>query len=449
MNRLRPYLEIIRLAWPLALGMVNNAAMQFADRAFLAGYSMAAFEAVLPAATLAWVFVGFFQSVVAYSGVFVAQYHGAGNPAMCAASCRAAQAIALVSGALSLALVPAAGAILSATAPSAELLAMEREYCAICLAGGFFACGQMAFSAYFTGRGRTATVFWVNLAGNILNVALDPVLIFGCFGLPRLGIAGAAYATVSAMAAQWLALAVLASRDLRRENAKGAAPARSPVLSIGWRILRYGVPSGAYSVLSMLSFTVFVFVTEKVGDLAFAVSNAVFTVNYLLYAPMEGFAIAAQTLVGQARGRGDDAAAVQDARRTVLLAAALAAVCAVTVLALCRPVLGVFAPADPEQAASFMSLGFKLFLLMGCWLVLDATDTVLCGALRGAGDTKFVMWWMSLCAFGVWLPLVWLVSAVSFTMPMLWTTTVVYVAVLFAGSFLRWRRGRWRSIRLV
>ena len=72
-----------------------------------------------------------------------------------------------------------------------------------------------------------------------------------------------------------------------------------------------------------------------------------------------------------------------------------------------------------------------------------------CGALRGAGDTKFVMLWMTACAFGVWLPLVWLVSEVRFTMPMLWTTTIVYVAVLFVGSFLRWRRGAWKRIRIV
>ncbi|MBQ6137864.1 MAG: hypothetical protein IJI73_10900, partial [Kiritimatiellae bacterium] len=113
------------------------------------------------------------------------------------------------------------------------------------------------------------------------------------------------------------------------------------------------------------------------------------------------------------------------------------------------PILRVFAPSDPAALEAFMPLGFTLFLLMGCWLVLDSVDTVLCGALRGAGDTKFVMWWMTFCAFGVWLPLVWAVSRVHFTMPALWCTTVVYVAVLFAGSFVRWRRGRWRSIKVV
>ena len=66
---MKAYLDILKLVWPLALGMVNNAAMQFVDRAYLARESMASLEAVLPATTLVWLFLGFFQSMVSYSGV--------------------------------------------------------------------------------------------------------------------------------------------------------------------------------------------------------------------------------------------------------------------------------------------------------------------------------------------------------------------------------------------
>ena len=74
---MKSYREIVRLVWPLALGMINNAVMQFVDRAYLARESMESLEAVLPASILAWIFMCFFQSVVGYSNVFVAQYHGA------------------------------------------------------------------------------------------------------------------------------------------------------------------------------------------------------------------------------------------------------------------------------------------------------------------------------------------------------------------------------------
>ena len=62
--KIKPYIDIVKLVWPLALGMVNTAVMQFADRSYLAAHSQDALAAVLPAGMLMWIFAGFFQSVV-------------------------------------------------------------------------------------------------------------------------------------------------------------------------------------------------------------------------------------------------------------------------------------------------------------------------------------------------------------------------------------------------
>ena len=105
---------------------------------------------------------------------------------------------------------------------------------------------------------------------------------------------------------------------------------------------------------------------------------------------------------------------------------------------------------SPEtNVPTFYSLGFVLFLLMAAWQLFDATDVIVSGALKGAGDTKFVMWWMVAVAFGLWLPLVWAVAAWRNTMPALWGTMIVYVVVICVGTLLRWRGGRWRRIKLV
>ena len=442
---MKPYLEILKLVWPLALGMINNAVMQFADRAYLAHDSMASLEAVLPSGMLAWVFMGFFQSVVGYAGVFVAQYHGAKDFGMCRACYRAAVALALVSGALMLPLWLLGNWILGLTAPSSEILALERTYFGPLILGGIFVYGQMAATAYFTGRSLTRIVFWVNLFGNLLNIALDPILIFGWGFVPRLGIAGAAYATVFSSAVQWVALAVAAHRHV------SAIPPSSSLIphSLFCRILRYGIPSGLYELLNMVSFSVFVFVTGGVGDVALAASNACFSVNYLVFAPMMGFALGAQTLVGQARGRGDNAAASIAFWRTLALALGFVALVGGLTLACHRPILSLFAPADVALSAEFHSLGVTLFLLMSGWMFFDAADVVVSGALKGAGDTRFVMAWMLICSFVLWLPIVFLVRHFHNTMPALWSTMIVYVIVICIGSLVRWHRGRWKGIRLV
>ena len=441
--------------------MVNNAFMQFVDRAFLARESMASLEAVLPASMLAYIALGFFQSVVAYSGTFVAQYHGAGDREMCRRSYFAGMVIALVSGVLMIAAIPLGGWVFETFANGAEVIARQKTYYGICTAGGVCLFGQMAAQAYFTGLGRTRIVLWVNVIGNLVNIALDPILIFGWCGAPRLGIAGAAYATVFATAVQWAILAVAAHRatrggleagDERREGAgRETKDGRRMVgfRDLVLRILRFGVPSGAYSVLNSLSFTIFVFFTGRVGHVDAAVSNAAFSICYLLFAPMEGFSLGAATLVGQARGCGDDAAARKVGIRTVVLGASIAAVASALVVVFRHPLLALYEPSDPALAGDFHAIGSTLFFLMAAWQVFDAADVIVAGALKGAGDTRFVMWWMLVAAFVVWMPLVWIVSVVHNTMPALWGTMIGYVVLICVGSLVRWYGGKWRKVKLV
>ena len=67
---MKRYLEILRLVWPLALGMVNNAVMQFVDGVFLARESLESLEASLPASMLAILVMGFFRRAVSWCGRF-------------------------------------------------------------------------------------------------------------------------------------------------------------------------------------------------------------------------------------------------------------------------------------------------------------------------------------------------------------------------------------------
>ena len=437
--------------WPLALGMVNNAVLQFTDRMFLAHDSVEALEAVLPASALAWIFMSFFQSVVGYSNVFVARYYGAGETDKCRTCYHAAMCIAVVSGLLMLPLWPFGDWLLSLFSPSESVGTLQRQYYDIVILGGFAIYGQMAAASYFTGQGRTRLVFWVNLAGNLVNVALDPILIFGYFGFPQMGIAGAAYATVFAMIVQMVVLIWAAHRDrVKMEWSSTDSIIRSFDHSIIFSILRFVVPAGAYTVLNMLSFTIFVFFTGRIGSIELAVSNACFTVNYLLIAPMEGFALGAATLVGQALGRKDVPEAFRAGNRTMVLGVVFVAVLSAVVIVLYRPILSVFASrVGAGDVAPFYSLGFTLFILMAAWQVFDAADIVILGALKGAGDTRFVMGMMFVVSFVIWIPLVWLVSVFHNTMVALWGTIVVDVVILCAGSMIRWYGGFWKRIKMI
>jgi len=444
------YREIFKLAWPLALGMANNAIMQFTDRVFLAHESSASMEAALPASILSFLFVGFFMGVVAYSGVFVAQYHGAGNQRGCARSCLTGLLLALTSAVFLVALIPLGNAVFEWCGHAPEVMARERTYYTISMAGGVLLCMTMALQGYFTGRGQTRIVYVVNLVGNALNIALDPLLIFGYGPFPVMGIAGAAVATVFSQFIQCAALGALTWRELHAKPMSGEDTPDTTMRSLIRRVIRFGLPSGGFYLLSMLSFTAFVFVTGKVGEMEFVVSNAAFTVNYLLFAPLEGFAIGASTLVGQFQGRGDAEGAARAGRRTWMLAMLYVIVSSSMVLVFHRQILALFLPPNASyDPQAFLSLGFVLLVMMALWQFFDGTDIVLSGALKGAGDTRFVMAWTLVCSFGFWLPLVGVVYCVHPTMPALWSTMIAYVVVVSAGAAVRWRRGKWAKIKLI
>ena len=166
--------------------------------------------------------------------------------------------------------------------------------------------------------------------------------------------------------------------------------------------------------------------------------------NYLLIAPIEGIAIGAGVLVGQHQG------AFRSGNRTIVLAEIYVAVASTLVLVFGRELLMMFAGDVPAaQLESFISLGYTLFILMVLWQYCDAADVVLSGALKGAGDTRFVMVWMLIMAFPFWMPILFATYKLYPTMPALWSTMVVYVFVFFIGTWIRWVKGPWRKIRLI
>lgn len=440
------YKEILKLSWPLALGMINNGILHFTDRAFIARESMAGLEASMSASMLALVILCFFQSVTSYSGTFVAQFFGAKDGRKATLSYHAGLWIAALSGVAAILLLPVGSFILEKFSNGEEILALQRTYYTVCTVGGFFLFAQMAAQGFLTGLGKTRIILVVNIIGNLVNVVLDYILIFGKLGFPHLGLGGAAYATVISTAVEWIILTIAAHKYTDRSAEYRITKEMGELIV---KILKFGLPSGAYSFLNLISFTIFVFVIGLVGHVEAAVSNACFTVNYLLFAPMEGFAQGAATLVGQAQGAKDSEKASRYAIKTIVLGLSLAAILSILTLIFHYPILSMFAPEDPVIFARFQELGLTLLLLMTAWQLFDAADIIIGGALKGAGDTKFVFYWMLFCSFVLWLPLVFVVRSFSNTMPALWSTMIVFVVIVCIGSLIRFKRGKWKRISLV
>ena len=145
----------------------------------------------------------------------------------------------------------------------------------------------------------------VDTLGRHSQRLLDYGLIFGHFGLPRLGIEGAAWATVTSL---WFRVVVYGGLD----DAAAVSPAVSlverpaierPACCDGYGVI--GAPNGLQLLVEVAGFTLFLLLVGNLGKTAMAATTLAFNVNTLAFVPMFGLGIALSTIVGQQLGRNN------------------------------------------------------------------------------------------------------------------------------------------------
>ena len=434
---------------PLVMAMAANAVNQFADRVFLARYSDVAIQGSLPGGMLSWISLCLIISTVGYSGTFVAQFWGAGS--RWDAQRAFAQGIWLSASTIPflLASIPFGNWIFDVIGHAPDVIAAEKSYFDILQIGGIFTVFGAVFSGYFTGVGRTRIVGVANVIGNLMNILLDWLFIFGHCGFAEHGIAGAAWATTISAIAPCAILAVFWMMQSTAKGKDGSTIWRLDFKLLG-RILRYGVPSGVHIFLDCVTFTVFVMVIGGLDAMSSAVSTICFAINHLSFAPLMGLCQGATVLVGQFQGEGDSAASFRSAMSCLTIGLIYAAVFILLILAFPNQCMDFFhGDASAFPLADFRALGGKLLMILACWVMFDAVTMVLEGALKGAGDTRYVMVVQSGVSFVIWMPLVFLVKHHHPDVVWLWATMPVYCSICATLIFIRFHAGKWRKIQMV
>ncbi len=445
------YREVLKIAYPLVISTASFSLMQFVDRVFLAQYSTISIQAALPAGLLSFTLISGFMALAGYANTFVAQYHGSGDTHGCSRATAQGVWVSLFSWPVILALIPLGRFLLRIAGHAPDVLSQELDYLTLLMMGGVTVPLGAAISSFFTGRGDTLTNMYAQLAGNLVNVLLDWLMIFGRGGFPEMGIRGAAIATIVAGLVPPLILfarywhprtnAVYASRSLWRLD--------YPLFK---RLLRFGIPSGIHLVLDVSSFSMFVLMTGHLGALSLAVSNIALSINSLAFMPLIGISIAASTLVGQYQGRGQSELAAKSGWTSLKVGLIYMTFMAVTYAAFPQAYFQLFSErgAGGFELDELMQIGRWLLLLMAAWGLLDTVNLVLSGSLKGAGDTRFVMWYSTLMAWGLFVPGEWWVIYVrKGGILEAWIFLAFTIMVISGGFYWRFRSGRWKKIDLL
>jgi len=283
----------------------------------------------------------------------------------------------------------------------------------------------------------------------LLNAVLAYPMILGKWGFPRMGIAGAGYATAIA---QWFCVLFFAVLILAPANRRrfGVIEGLHFDAALMRRLLRCGGPNGLQWFIEVAAFSIFIMLVGRIGGHAMAAATLAMTLNSLVFVPMVGMGTAVSTLVGQQLGHNRDDLAARATWTAFALTMIYTGIFAV---------LYVFAPdlflighasiADSHEYEQLRNVVVVLLRLVAIYCIFDAMMLIFSGALEGADDTAFILKTMLITSpvsvltafvgidrFGLGLIGYWQVL----------TGWACCVGTIYLARFLQ---GRWRQMRVI
>lgn len=381
--------ELARLSLPMVVSHGTFAVMIFTDRWFMAQIDSTHIAASMGGGVAAMFCMSIFMGLISYGNALVAQYHGSGQMHKCPRVVSQAMLIVLVSVPILAVVGLNAGAVFNQLGHDPAQVPLEHAYFKVLIGGAVFHLAKAAFASYFAGIGRTRVVMITDVLSICVNVPLSWMLIFGHGPAPALGIVGAGVGTVAAMA---LSIVIYLCFYLSREHRLQFSVAESLRFDRGImrRYLRLGTPSALEAFMNSATFNVFLLMFQAYGVVEGASMAIVFNWDMLSFIPMMGLNVGVMTLIGRFVGAGDMDRANQVISSGFILALGYSGLLAVLFLIFRVDLINVFQTGDANfeeirTLASAMMIGLVTYMLA------DAVILISGGALRGAGDTRWIM----------------------------------------------------------
>jgi MATE family multidrug resistance protein len=441
--------EAFLISVPLVISSLSWTVMNFIDRLFLLSYSEDAVAAALPSGIMAFAVICFPLGIASYASTFVAQYFGAGRHKQIGPIVWQATWLGIVAVPLAIAVIPLAPDIFRSDTSTPEIVAMEIDYFRTLSFSGGAMVMSAALSAFFSGRGSVRVVMVVDTLAAALNVALDYALIFGHWGFPEAGIAGAGWATTIAVWFKTIIYFVMFLRPRYREE--------FATLS-GWRfdwqqtkrMCRYALPGGMQMQLEVTAFGWFTLLVATLGKHALAATSLAFNVNNFAFMPVWGVGMATSTMVGRRLGENRPDLATRSVWSCFVWGMVyMGLICAFYVV---FPELVLWPHRQFKiEGQDFSELEAETIVLLrflAAFGLFDAINILFAGALKGAGDVKFVLFGsVGIAAVSVLVTYLGLQQGLG--LYWCWSVLTAWVVLLALVFYYRFLYGPWRTMRVI
>jgi len=377
----------MRLAWPVIVAELGWMFMGVVDTVMVGRLAPEAIGAVGLGSIIFFTAAIFGMGVLLGLDTFVAQAFGARRLHECHRWLR--DGVHLAIGASPLLMLATFGLLqlMPLVGLHPEVQALTRPYVAAVAWSALPLLLYAAFRRYLQAIGLVRPVMVTLLLANLVNVAANWVFIFGHFGMPRLGVAGAAWATVvgRTFMATTLLLVIV-----RHEQVAKVGLSDVPWTTVEWsrirELVRLGVPAALQAAAEVGVFGAVAVLAGRINPAALAAHQVALNVASVTFMVPLGLSSAGAVRVGHAIGRRDASGAASAGWAAIALGAGFMSVAALVLLVMPRVLVSLF-----TTDAVVMATGVTLLRVAAAFQLFDGLQGVTTGVLRGLGDTRTAM----------------------------------------------------------
>ena len=431
------------LSMPIVVTNLFQTAYNLADTFWLGQYSTDALAAISFAFPMVFLLISLGLGISVAGSVLVAQHTGAGDET--AAEYAASQTVtfavmaSVVLGGLGYFVVTDFLAFMGA---SESVLPLATSYMEVISLGLVFMFGFFVFIALMRGYGDTVTPMLVMFGSVVLNIVLDPFVIFGWGPFPELGIEGAALATVFSRGLALIVGLAIMFRGTRgvQINIRDMVPDPSYLP----RLVRIGVPASVEGTGRALSMNLLLFIVAMFPDpvvAAYGIGTRLFSVVFL---PAIAVARGVETMTGQNIGANEPDRAARAAGLAAKVLFGVLSVVGIVVFVFPDPIVSIFVGEGQENAARVVAVGTQFLRYVALTFGFIGIMRAYTGSFRGAGKTLTAAAISMLMLGVIRLPVAW-IAAGEIGASGIWLAFAVSNAVGAAIAYAWYRRGTWRE----
>ncbi|NLG81920.1 MAG: MATE family efflux transporter [Bacilli bacterium] len=442
--------DVIKIAWPVLVELLLSSLFSMVDMMMLGWLPDKAESAASVAAvglTNQPLFIG--QSLVQALNVggtaLIARYFGSKETDKIEPVLKHVIMVSLFGLAIPLSIIGFffAPGILDLLGAKSDTISVGTKYFQILMIGFIFQSFNMSIAASLRGVGETKTPMRINLTANFFNVFGNYILIFGRLGSPKFGITGAGISTALSNMFVTIVLfgVVIKGKGVVKLSIKHRFHFDNLIV---YNLIKIGIPATLEQLVLRTGILLFVRIVADLGTVSYATHQISLSILSLSFQPGQAFGIATSALIGKSLGAGQLEHAEAYSKVTRKFGTYISTMMALIFFFFGRYIASLYT--RDEEIIQNATVLLKIIALVQPF---QASQLILAGGLRGAGDTFWPLVSALVGVLGVRVGLAYLLVNV-FNMALIgaWIAIFVDQLIRWAFVFFRFRTGQWKYIKL-